>query len=398
MTKRKIKVAVVGVGNCASALIQGVSYYTRRRNVRGNAGIEDTKIPGVMFDDIGGYAPTDMEFVAAWDVTTPKVGMYLAAAIYAKPNVVNVFEPQLKNEVCGNTIVRRGPTLDGIAPHMRDYHHTINFQESDAEADDFETIVKHLKDSGADVLLNYLPVGSESATRFWMQAALAAKVHVVNCIPVFIASDPTWAKRFTDAGVTIIGDDMRSQIGASVMSQVLQELAFDRGATVDFHQQLNVGGNTDFANMMAADRVPSKKISKENVIKAQNVIRNIPVDDDTIFAGPSSFIPYLKDNKVAYIKMNLTSFGGAKIEIDVKLSVQDSENSAGVVIDAIRYVKVASEMGLAGPLFGPSAWTQKTPPYQLPYQDAKMECEQLARRQVPDVYVNERRETTGNRN
>jgi len=389
MTK-KIRVAVVGVGNCASALIQGVSYYTRRQ--------QGGKIPGVMFDSIGGYAPTDIEFVAAWDVTQGKVGSYLKNAIYTKPNVVNVFEPEIMPGVCDNVIVRRGPTIDGIAPHMNDFHHTIKFEEDkDHKPDTMNDVVDVLIGQKVDVILNYLPVGSQEATEFYMECALAAKVNVVNCIPVFIASDPVWAQRFLDEQVTIIGDDMRSQVGASVLSQVLQELAFDRGAVVKFHQQLNVGGNTDFANMMDATRVKSKKISKENVIKAQNVIRDIPVDDDSIFAGPSSFIPYLKDNKVAYITMKLESFGGAQIDIDVKLSVQDSENSAGVVIDAIRHLKVANELGIFGPLFGPSAWTQKTPPYQMPYAEAKHECELLALRMIPDAYTTTRRETTGNR-
>jgi myo-inositol-1-phosphate synthase len=199
---------------------------------------------------------------------------------------------------------------------------------------------------------------------------------------VFIASDPVWEKKFIDAGLPLIGDDMRSQVGASVMSQVLQELAFDRGAVVKYHQQLNVGGNSDFNNMMVQDRLASKKKSKENVIRAQNDIRGIPVDDEALFAGPSTFIPYLKDNKVAYFKIELEGFGGAPIEIDAKLSVQDSENSAGVVIDAIRYLKVAQEEGIVGALRGPSCWTQKTPPQQMMYADAKAECEAFAVRDM----------------
>jgi myo-inositol-1-phosphate synthase len=243
-------------------------------------------------------------------------------------------------------------------------------------------VVQILKDSNADILLNYMPVGSQIATEFYAQACLGAGVAFLNCIPVFIASNPAWEQKFIDAGLPLIGDDMRSQVGASIMSQVLQELAFDRGAVVKYHQQINIGGNSDFLNMMSQERLASKKISKENVIRAQNDLRGIPVDDESLFAGPSTWIPYLKDNKVAHFRIELEGFGGAPIEIDAKLSVQDSENSAGVVIDAIRYLKVAREMGVVGALRGPSAWTQKTPPQQMQYADAKAECYALANRDL----------------
>lgn len=231
-------------------------------------------------------------------------------------------------------------------------------------------------------MINYLPVGSQEATEFYANCALEAGVAFLNCIPVFIASDPVWEQKFIDAGLPIIGDDMRSQLGASVLSQVLQELAFDRGLDVDFHQQLNIGGNSDFNNMMVQSRLASKKKSKENVIRAQNDIRGIPVPEHSLFAGPSTYLPYLKDNKVAYFNLRLRGFGNAPIDIDVKLSVQDSENSAGVVMDAIRYLKVAKELGVVGALRGPSAWTQKTPPQQMMYADAKKECHALANRKL----------------
>jgi myo-inositol-1-phosphate synthase len=243
-------------------------------------------------------------------------------------------------------------------------------------------VVASLKKSGADILINYLPVGSQEATEFYAQAAIDAGVAFLNCIPVFIASNPKWEQKFIDAGLPLVGDDMRSQLGASVLSQVLQELAFDRGLLVDFHQQLNIGGNTDFNNMMVQSRLASKKKSKENVIRAQNDIRGIPVPEHSLFAGPSTFLPYLKDNKVAYFNLRLRGFGDAPVTIDIKLSVQDSENSAGVVIDAIRYLKVARELGVTGALRGPSAWTQKTPPEQMMYADAKAECEALSKRQL----------------
>lgn len=380
MKKSPIRVAIIGVGNCASALVQGVSFYNKQNH--------EGDIPGVMFKDIGGYQIKDIEFVVAFDVDARKVDKKLSEAIFSGPNCARVFEPSPTLSL--DPYVLQGPRLDGVADHMLNFHSDINFNPlPDETAMSRRHIIDILRILEVDVLLNYLPVGSQKATEFYMECALEAKVNVVNCIPVFIASDPVWRKKFEDVGVSIIGDDMRSQVGASVLSQVLQELAFDRGAKVKFHQQLNVGGNTDFGNMTDAERIKSKKISKENVIKSQNTIRGIPVEKDSIYAGPSSFVPYLKDNKLAYINMKLEGFGGAPIDIDVKLSVQDSENSAGVVIDAIRYVKVANEMGIFGALFGPSAWTQKTPPTQLPYAIAKEECARFARREMPLCVAND---------
>jgi myo-inositol-1-phosphate synthase len=277
-----------------------------------------------------------------------------------------------------------GPVFDGVSQYMLEQPERHGFRISNEEPVD---VVQVLKDTKADILLNYCPVGSQIATEYYADACIKAGVAFLNCIPVFIASVPEWEQRFIDAGLPLIGDDMRSQVGASVLSQVLQELAFDRGAVVNYHQQLNVGGNTDFNNMMVQDRLASKKISKENVIRAQNDIRGIPVDDDALFAGPSTFIPYLKDNKVAYLNVKLEGFGGAPIEIDAKLSVQDSENSAGVVIDAIRYLKVAREEGIVGALRGPSAFTQKTPPQQLPFAVAKEECAAFANRELDKLTV-----------
>jgi myo-inositol-1-phosphate synthase len=366
---KKIRVAIAGVGNCASALVQGVHFYKDH---------EEENIPGVMFSRIGGYHPADIEFVAAFDVDRRKVGRPLGEAIFAAPNCARVFCPAVPN----GPVVEMGPVFDGVSQYMVEQPERFGFRISN---EDPCNVVEILRSTKADILLNYMPVGSQVATEFYAEACLEAGVAFLNCIPVFIASDPVWEQRFIDAGLPLIGDDMRSQVGASVMSQVLQELAFDRGAVVRYHQQLNVGGNTDFNNMMVQDRLASKKISKENVIRAQNDIRGIPVDDDALFAGPSTFIPYLKDNKVAYFKIELEGFGGAPIEIDAKLSVQDSENSAGVVIDAIRYLKVAREEGVVGALRGPSAWTQKTPPQQMMYTDAKAECEAFAKRDFENL-------------
>ena len=363
---KKIRIAVAGVGNCLSALYQGVHFYKDH---------DEDNIPGVMFARIGGYHPADIEFVAAFDIDRRKVGRPVGEAIFAAPNCARVFCPTVPS----GPVVQMAPVFDGVSQHMLDQPEKYGFRLSNEDPVD---IVQVLRDTKTDILLNYMPVGSQEATEFYAECCLTAGVAFLNCIPVFIASDPIWEQKFIDAGLPLIGDDMRSQVGASVMSQVLQELAFDRGAVVKYHQQLNVGGNSDFNNMMVQSRLASKKKSKENVIRAQNDIRGIPVDDEALFAGPSTFIPYLKDNKVAYFRIELEGFGGAPIEIDAKLSVQDSENSAGVVIDAIRYLKVAQEEGIVGALRGPSCWTQKTPPQQMMYADAKAECESFAIRDM----------------
>ncbi len=367
--KDTIKIAVIGVGNCFSALYQGFAFYAKNG---------EKEVPGIMFQDIGGYKPTDIEVVAAFDVDKRKVGMPVGQAIFAKPNCARVFMP----DVPAGPVVQMGEVHDGVSDYMLEQPEDEAFRVSDEKPID---VVQALKDSGADILVNYLPVGSQTATEFYAQAAIDAGVAFLNCIPVFIASDPKWEKKFVDAGLPIVGDDMRSQLGASVLSQVLQELAFDRGMHVDFHQQLNIGGNTDFNNMMVQSRLASKKKSKENVIRAQNDIRGIPVPKNSLFAGPSTYLPYLQDNKVAYFNLRLRGFGDAPVTIDLKLSVQDSENSAGVVIDAIRYLQVAKEMGIVGALRGPSAWTQKTPPHQMMYADAKAACQAFAKRELSEA-------------
>jgi len=365
---KKIKVAVVGVGNCFSALYQGFGFYAEHKS---------GSVPGIMFENIGGYSPTDIEVVAAFDVDKRKVGKHLDEAIFALPNCARVFYPK----VAKGPKVLMGKVLDGVSDYMLKQPEEVGFRVSNEKSVD---VVEILKQTKADILINYLPVGSQEASEYYAQCAIDANVAFLNCIPVFIASNPVWEKKFIKAKLPIIGDDMRSALGASILSQVLQELAFDRGFVVDFHQQINIGGNTDFNNMMVQSRLESKKISKENVIRSQNEIRGIEVPKDSLFAGPSTFLPYLKDNKVAYFNLRLRGFGDAPINMDIKLSVQDSENSAGVVIDAIRYLKVARELGILGALRGPSAWTQKTPPKQMMYADAKLECESLANRKISD--------------
>jgi myo-inositol-1-phosphate synthase len=369
---KKIRVAVVGVGNCAKSLIEGVALYS-------NTG----QTEGLAFPDIGGYKAEHIEFVLAYDVDSRKVGDWLWDAVYAKPNCAMNMDVNIDwvESVCGKTEVKMGRVLDGVAAHMANYDEDEAFRVDEiSEQLTHNQLVKDLIDNKVDVVLNYLPVGSQEATEFYIEGCLEAKVPFVNCIPVFIASDPKWEARIKEAGIPAIGDDMRSQLGASVMSQALQELFFNRGMKVKFHEQTNHGGNTDFLNMMDQNRLASKKISKENVIRSQNDIRGIPVPKNGIYAGPSSYIAYHGDNKVAHFRIEAEGFGGAPVIFDARLSVQDSPNSAGVVIDAIRYVTVAKEMGMVGALRGPSAATQKTPPTQMMIDDAHRECEALANR------------------
>jgi myo-inositol-1-phosphate synthase len=382
---QKIKVAIVGVGNCASSLVQGVEYYTLFPNQKS----------GLMAENIGGFTAADIEFVCGFDIDDRKIGLPLKEAIFAKPNCTIILNSDIRSEAP----VYPSPVLDGVSPQMEAYPVDNRFlikpelAQTDmlAQNADYneevtavlrQQIVQHLKDHEAEVLINYLPVGSQAATAFYAEICLELGISLVNCIPVFIASDPEWEQRFIDAGIPIIGDDMRSQFGASIVSQMLQELAFERGHHVKAHIQRNVGGNTDFLNMEDKTRLKSKKISKENVIRAQNDIRGISTHDSFLHAGPSEYIAYYGDNKVANFRLELEGFMGSPVVLDAQLSVQDSPNSAGVVIDAIRYVYVAREMGLVGALRGPSASTQKTPPEQMMFSDAIYECHALAKREL----------------
>lgn len=370
---KKIKVAVVGVGNCFSSLYQGLEYYKDH-----DEDAEGSAIPGVMFSRIGGYHPADIQIVAAFDVDRRKVGRPVGEAIFAHPNCARVF----CEDVPDGPVVQMGPVLDGVSEYMSKQPEKYGFRVSNEDVADVDAV---LKASGAEMIINYLPVGSQEATEWWANKCIELGLGFVNCIPVLTVNHPEWETKFIEAGIPYIGSDMKSQFGASILSQMLQELAFGRGMQVDFHQQLNVGGNTDFNNMMVQSRLKHKKVSKENVIRAQNDLRNIPVNSEALFAGPSTFIPYLKDNKVAYFNVRMRGFGDAEVTVDVKLSVQDSENSSGVVIDAVRYLKVAKELGIVGCLRGPSAFTQKSPPKQLTYEVSYAECEALANRQLTDI-------------
>ena len=356
---KKIKVAIAGVGNCASALVQGVEYYRTNRNA---------ELDGVMRQNIGGYSCSDIEFVAAFDIDRRKVGHALEEAIFAKPNCTRIFQSALP---VSNVIVQAGPQLDGVAAHMADYSDEEAFRPTDLAPTD---ITVALKASGADVLLCYLPVGSEEAVKHYAQACLDAGVALVNCVPVFIASNPEWAKKFTDAGLTIIGDDIKSQVGATIVHRSLARLFADRGVSLQRTYQLNTGGNTDFLNMLERHRLKSKKFSKTESVQSQLDER---LDTKNIHIGPSDYVPWQQDNKIAFIRMEGRGFGGAPVEIELRLSVEDSSNSAGVVIDAIRCCKVAQERGVAGPLLGPSAYYMKTPPRQMRDSVAREACNAL---------------------
>ncbi|MBI2773026.1 MAG: inositol-3-phosphate synthase [Chloroflexi bacterium] len=339
---RKIRVAVVGVGNCASSLVQGVHYYR-------NAKVGD-RIPGLMHVDLGGYHIKDIEFVAAFDVDKNKVGKDLADAIYSPPNNTYRFADVPKTGVK----VHRGMTHDGIGKYLAEV-----VQKAPGPTDD---IVGILKDTKADVVISYLPVGSEEATKWYVEQVLDAGCAFINCIPVFIGREPYWQRRFAERGVPIIGDDIKSQVGATITHRVLTNLFNDRGVRLDRTYQLNFGGNTDFLNMLERERLESKKISKTNAVTSM-LPYELPKGD--VHVGPSDHVPWLLDRKWCYIRMEGTTFGDVPLNLEVKLEVWDSPNSAGVVIDAIRCAKLALDRGLAGTLVAPAAYFMKSPPRQI---------------------------------
>lgn len=348
MTRRKIRIGIVGVGNCASSLVQGTVYY---RDVRGNE-----PVPGLMHLEIGGYRPDDIEVAAAFDVARGKVGADVAEAIFAQPNNTARFA-----EVATTGVnVSRGPTLDGIGRYL---HGVV--EESDEPPADVAGI---LRSSGAEVLVSYLPVGSDQATAWYAEQALAAGCAFVNCIPSFIASRPEWQDRFRRQGLPIIGDDIKSQVGATIVHRMLTNLFRERGVRVDRTYQLNFGGNTDFLNMLERERLESKKISKTQAVTSQ---LDVPLEPSNVHVGPSDHVPWLADRKWAYIRLEGTTFGGVPLNAELKLEVWDSPNSAGVVVDAIRCAKLALDRGIAGVLEGPSSYFMKSPPRQFTDDEAR---------------------------
>lgn len=348
----KVKVAIVGVGNCASSLVQGVEYY---RNAP-----TDRSIPGLMHPQLGAYHISDIEFVAAFDVDGKKVGQDLAHAIFASRNNTIKFSDVPPTGVS----VLRGPTLDGLGKYYRD-----EIEESPEEPFD---VVAALRESGADVLVCYLPVGSEHAAKFYAQCAIDAGVAFVNALPVFIASDPEWADKFAKAGVPIVGDDIKSQVGATITHRVLAKLFEDRGVILDRTMQLNVGGNMDFMNMLERDRLESKKISKTQAVTSQ-VEHDLGADN--VHIGPSDYVAWLNDRKWAYVRLEGRAFGDVPLNLEYKLEVWDSPNSAGVIIDAVRCAKIAMDRGIGGPLLGPSSYLMKSPPEQYRDSEAREKVE-----------------------
>jgi len=353
---RKIKIAIAGTGNCASSLIQGIEYY------RGIAGKNPVRALGLMHYEINGLRPHDIEVVAAFDIDKRKVGRPLGEALLARPNCTKVFKP-LKRDT--GVRVRMGEPLDGVASHMAEHPPERTFVVSEKRPCN---PVRVLRESGAEMLLNYLPVGSEKASAYYAEACLQAGVALINCVPVFIASDREWQKRFQTAGLPVIGDDVKSQIGATIIHRALTKLFCDRGVKLDSTYQLNVGGNTDFLNMLNRSRLKSKKVSKTMAVQSQ---LSEPLEDGNIHIGPSDYIPWLMDNKVCFLRMEGRGFGNIPVNLELRLSVEDSPNSAGVVIDAIRCCKVARERGIGGALKSPSAYFMKHPPEQFSDEEAR---------------------------
>lgn len=344
-----INVAVIGIGNCASSLIQGLAFYHQGQNDH----------IGLMHWDLGGYKPSDIKIVAAWDVDARKVGVDVAEAIFAKPNCTAIFCADVP---ASGVKVAMGNVLDGVAEHMADYKDDRTFIVADAAQPSKAEVVAALRKSGAHVLMNYLPVGSQKATEFYAECAIEAGVAFVNNIPVFIASDEVWAKKFTDAGVPIVGDDIKAQLGATIVHRVLTDLFAKRGVKLERTYQLNTGGNTDFLNMSNHRRLESKKISKTEAVQSVAAER---MADDNVHIGPSDYVPWQNDNKVCFLRMEGTMFGGVPMNLEMRLSVEDSPNSAGVAIDMIRCAKLASDRGLAGPVHPASAYFCKHPPIQM---------------------------------
>ncbi len=356
MSNKKVRVAIIGVGNCASSLVQGIQFYREAADT--------DRVPGLMHVNLGGYHIRDIEFSAAFDIVDTKVGRDLSEAVFAYPNNTYKFSevPFL------NIPVQRGMTHDGLGKYLSQILRKAPGRTAD--------ITRILRDTGTDVVINYLPVGSETATKWYVEQILNAGCGMVNCIPVFIASTQYWGERFRQAGLPIIGDDIKSQVGATIMHRSLTSLFVDRGVQLDRTYQLNFGGNTDFMNMLERERLESKKISKTGAVTS---MLPYALEKDNVHVGPSDYVPWLLDRKWCYIRMEGTTFGNVPLNVEVKMEVWDSPNSAGVVIDAVRCVKLALERGLSGPIAGPSSYFMKTPPQQYKDDVAQQMTEEFIR-------------------
>ncbi|HOC53426.1 MAG TPA: inositol-3-phosphate synthase [Candidatus Pacearchaeota archaeon] len=359
---KEIKIAIAGLGNCASSLVQGIYYYKDIKS-------DDELVPGLMHNVVGDYRISNIKIVAAFDIDKRKVGKDVSQAIFEKPNCTKTFCRDIPKT---GVIVKMGPILDGVADHMKNYPDDQTFLPDKKKPVD---IVAELKKSGADVFVSYMPVGSQKATEYYAQACLDAGVAFINCMPVFICSDEKWEKKFRDKGIPCIGDDIKSQIGATITHRVLSHLFAERGVTIDRSYQLNVGGNTDFLNMYGERaRLKTKKVSKTEAVESQLAKR---LSYDNLHIGPSDWVPFLKDNKVCFIRMEGRKFGNVPVELELRLSVEDSPNSAGCVIDAIRLLKIALDRGIGGTLISPSAYFMKHPIKQFTDERAREMIEEF---------------------
>jgi len=352
---KKIKIAIIGIGNCTSSLIQGIAYYKNK---------SEKEAIGLMHWNIEGYVPGDIEVVAAFDIDKRKVGKDVSEAIFELPNCTTIF---CKDVPRAGVTVKMGKILDGFSDHMKNYDDRQTFVISDEQEASEEDVINVLKESGAEILINYLPVGSEKATKFYAKCALESGVAFINNIPVFIASNPEWAEKFKAKSLPIMGDDIKAQIGATITHRVLADLFSKRGAKIERTYQLNTGGNTDFLNMLNRDRLASKKVSKTEAVQSVLAER---LDDDNIHIGPSDYVPWQKDNKICFLRIEGKLFGNVPMNLELRLSVEDSPNSGGVSIDAIRFCKLALERGQGGILYGPSAFLMKHPPKQFTDNEA----------------------------
>ena len=360
MPVRKIRVAIIGVGNCASSLVQGIEYYKNAK--------EEDFIPGLMHTNLGGYHVRDVEFAAAFDIDKNKVGKDLSQAIFAAPNNTTKFSsvPHL------GVPVHRGMTHDGLGQYLSEI-----IEKAPGPTDD---IVGILKETKTDVVVSYLPVGSEEATKWYVEQILDAGCAFINCVPVFIARERYWQRRFEEKGLPVVGDDIKSQVGATILHRTLVNLFLDRGMIVERTYQLNTGGNTDFLNMLERSRLKSKKISKTNAVTSQIEKRGLSIDPDNVHVGPSDYVPWQKDNKLCFLRIEGRHFGDVPMNLECRLSVEDSPNSAGVVIDAIRCCKLALDNKLAGAIKGPSSYFMKSPPIQYTDTEARDKVEQFIKK------------------
>ena len=358
---KEIKIAIAGMGNCASSLIQGIYYY---KSVTNN----DDLVPGLMHNIVGKYKISEIKIVAAFDVDKRKVGKDVSQAIFALPNCTKVFQGDIPKT---GVKVKMGPILDGIADHMKEYPEDKRFVAAKKKPVD---VAKELKRVKVDVLLNYMPVGSQKATEYYANAALKSGCAFINCMPVFICSDKGWAEKFKKKGLPCIGDDIKSQVGATIVHRILSHLFAERGVKIERSYQLNVGGNTDFMNMLSRARLKSKKISKTESVESQLAKR---LSYDNLHVGPSDYVPFLKDNKICFIRIEGRKFGNVPVNLELRLSVEDSPNSAGCVIDAIRMAKLALDRKIAGPLISPSAYFMKHPIQQFTDEKAREMVEEF---------------------